>query len=77
MTSVLLALWGKTKFYGAVAGAFLVAVFVVYIKGRREGAASAKAAIKKRTDAVKEKWDEIDHRNDDLDAALDRLRDKR
>lgn len=75
--TLLLLLWGKTKFYFAMAGAVVVAIGLAFLSGRRKGAASVRERIDQRTKKVQEKWDAIDRRDDTLDTALDRLRDDR
>lgn len=74
MLRLITGLGTKLQFYLAMAGATIVAIAVVYLKGRREGAASAKEAVQQRTDKVREKWREIDSKPATLDDALDRLR---
>lgn len=67
-------LLNKFKGYLAIAGAAIAAIGYIYLRGRSAGKADAIEAVRKETDKVKEKWDEIDAREPDLDAALDGLR---
>lgn len=79
MTAILTffaALPGKLRLWAGLTGAAAVAIFVAYLRGRQQGARSVKEEIAHRTQKVKDKWNEIDHRPDSLDDALGKLRDR-
>lgn len=69
-------LWGRLKGYLLGVAGIFAAIAYVYAKGRNAGRDAADAQAEKKLKKVQEKWDEIDARPADFDAAIDRLRDR-
>lgn len=64
----------RLKTWAAVAGAFIVAAFYVFFRGKSAGRAAVEAQEQKARDALREKYDEIDSKPADVGAAYERLR---
>jgi hypothetical protein len=69
-------LYGKLQSYLAVAGAVIVALAYVFLKGRAEGVHASEAAINKETQEANEKFQQIDAQRPDFDGAVSKLRDR-
>lgn len=67
-------LYGRAKGYLALAGAFVLAVGYAFMKGRAAGKQSSTDSIAKETQRVNEKFQEIDSKRPDFDAAISGLR---
>lgn len=67
------ALLGKFKFYLAAAGGIIIAIALVFLKGRAEGNQAAKAEQAKARDKALSESKEIENETDRMsDADLDR-----
>ena len=64
----------RLKTWAAVAGAFIVAAFYVFFRGKSAGRAAVVAQEQKARDALREKYDEIDSKSADPAGAYERLR---
>lgn len=77
MWSIILAWLSKMSFkvWGVVITVLAVLAWLFKFKrdAEQRGAEKVKTAVRKETDRVKEKWDEIDRTDPDLDAALNGL----
>lgn len=68
--------WTKIKLGLGVAGAFVVALGIAFVRGRGEGKAFMQAEQQRKRDALQQEYDRIDAGPIDPGGAYDRLRDK-
>lgn len=69
-------LWARIAPYALGLGAFLAVLGSVFLKGRKAGKVAVAEQIRKQNEKLETKFDEIDNRRPDLDASLERLRDR-
>ena len=69
-------LWARIAPYALGLGAFLAVLGTVFLRGRNAGTAALTEQIRKHNEKLETKFDEIDNRRPDLDASLERLRDR-
>lgn len=67
-----------TKIYGVIAGMLAVAAaFVaVFLRGEKAGRQNVEIKQAKKNNEIQQKFNEIDAKRPDLDAAIDRLRNR-
>ncbi|ALA16073.1 MULTISPECIES: hypothetical protein [Chelatococcus] len=76
MTAALAWLWGKAKDFAIWIGIAVALLVTIVVEARRAGAYKERLAQREKTDAMREKWDEVDRERVDFDASLGRLRDR-
>ena len=64
----------RLQMWAAAAGAFVVAAFYVFFRGKSAGRAAKLAEEQKARDALREKYDAIDSKPADPASAYERLR---
>lgn len=69
-----LSLWAKFKALLVVAGGVIVAIGIVFLKGRRAGIEHMEAEQAKARSKLQENYDEIDRQDIDPAGSYDRLR---
>lgn len=70
----LLSLWSRISGYVLVAAAAFAFILKVKYDGKKEGRLEEREKLRKETDKIKGKWDEIDNRSSTVDADLEWLR---